>query len=100
LILLNHLVDGPGEYVVVDMTAGADSSASGLFTRFDLTVLVCEPTLRSVGVYREPDNLTALATVHSALDASNGTGSPTNARSWSSTCATCTHGPASARVWA
>jgi CO dehydrogenase maturation factor len=52
-LLLNHLVDLPGEYVVVDMTAGADSFASGLFTRFDLTVLVCEPTLRSVGVYRQ-----------------------------------------------
>ncbi|MEC3957049.1 ATP-binding protein [Nocardia sp. CDC153] len=52
-ILLNHMVDGPGEYVVVDMTAGADSFASGLFTRFDLTALVCEPTLRSVGVYRQ-----------------------------------------------
>ncbi|TDV48675.1 ATP-binding protein [Actinophytocola oryzae] len=52
-LVLNHLVDGPGEYVVVDMTAGADSFASGLFTRFDLTALVCEPTLRSVGVYRQ-----------------------------------------------
>ncbi len=52
-LLLNHLVDGPGEYVVVDMTAGADSFASGLFTRFDVTFLVCEPTLRSVGVYRQ-----------------------------------------------
>ncbi|WP_063043779.1 ATP-binding protein [Nocardia pseudovaccinii] len=52
-LLLNHMVDGPGEYVVVDMTAGADSFASGLFTRFDLTALVCEPTLRSVGVYRQ-----------------------------------------------
>ncbi len=52
-MLLNHMVDGSGEYVVVDMTAGADSFASGLFTRFDLTALVCEPTLRSVGVYRQ-----------------------------------------------
>jgi CO dehydrogenase maturation factor len=52
-LLLNHLVDGPGEYVVMDMTAGADSFASGLFTRFDLTALVCEPTMRSVGVYRQ-----------------------------------------------
>ncbi len=43
-LYLNHLVDGPGEYVVVDCTAGADSFASGLFTRFDLTVLVAEPT--------------------------------------------------------
>lgn len=52
-LMLNHLVDGPGEYVVVDMTAGADSFASGLFTRFDTTFLVCEPTVRSVGVYRQ-----------------------------------------------
>jgi CO dehydrogenase maturation factor len=52
-LLLNHLVDESGEYVVVDMTAGADSFASGLFTRFDLTALVCEPTLRGVGVYRQ-----------------------------------------------
>jgi CO dehydrogenase maturation factor len=52
-LLLNHMLDGPGEYAVVDMTAGADSFASGLFTRFDLTFLVCEPTVRSVGVYRQ-----------------------------------------------
>lgn len=52
-LYLNHLVDGPGEYVVVDMTAGADAFASGLFTRFDLVVLVCEPTRRGVGVYRQ-----------------------------------------------
>ncbi|HEY3753664.1 MAG TPA: AAA family ATPase [Pseudonocardiaceae bacterium] len=52
-LLLNHTVDGPDEYVVVDMTAGADAFASGLFTRFDLTFLVCEPTVRSIGVYRQ-----------------------------------------------
>lgn len=52
-LYLNHLTDGPGEYVVVDMTAGADAFASGLFTRFDLVVLVCEPTRRGVGVFRQ-----------------------------------------------
>jgi CO dehydrogenase maturation factor len=52
-LYLNHLVDGAGEYVVVDCTAGADSFASGLFTRFDLTVLVAEPTGKGVGVYRQ-----------------------------------------------
>jgi CO dehydrogenase maturation factor len=52
-LYLNHLLDGPGEYVLTDMTAGADAFASGLFTRFDLTVLVCEPTRRGVGVYRQ-----------------------------------------------
>ncbi|RLL67610.1 ATP-binding protein [Streptomyces sp. Z26] len=50
---LNHLVDEAGEYVVVDMTAGADAFASGLFTRFDMTFLVAEPTLKSVSVYRQ-----------------------------------------------
>ncbi len=52
-LYLNHLVDGPGEYVVVDMTAGADAFASGLFTRFDLVALVSEPTRRGVGVHRQ-----------------------------------------------
>lgn len=52
-LLLNHMVDGPREYVVVDMTAGADAFASGMFTRFDLMVLVAEPTLRSVSVLRQ-----------------------------------------------
>ncbi|MFB8183530.1 adenylyl-sulfate kinase [Streptomyces sp. NPDC055966] len=52
-LYLNHLVDGPGEYVVVDMTAGADAFASGLFTRFDMTFLAVEPTRKSVSVYRQ-----------------------------------------------
>jgi CO dehydrogenase maturation factor len=52
-LYLNHLVDGPGEYVVVDCTAGAESFASGMFTRFDLTFLVAEPTRKGIGVYRQ-----------------------------------------------
>jgi CO dehydrogenase maturation factor len=52
-LYLNHLVDEPGEYVVVDCTAGADSFASGLFTRFDLTILVAEPTRKGISVYRQ-----------------------------------------------
>jgi CO dehydrogenase maturation factor len=52
-LYLNHVVDGPGEYVVVDCTAGAESFASGMFTRFDLTFLVAEPTRQGVGVYRQ-----------------------------------------------
>ena len=50
-LLLNHLIDDERSCIVVDMTAGADAFASGLFTRFDLTVLVVEPTLRSLSVY-------------------------------------------------
>jgi CO dehydrogenase maturation factor len=52
-LLLNHLMDGPDEYVVVDMTAGSDSFASGMFTRFDITFLVAEPTRKGVSVYRQ-----------------------------------------------
>jgi CO dehydrogenase maturation factor len=52
-LYLNHLADAEGEYVIVDMTAGADSFASGLFTRFDMTFLVAEPTRRGVSVYRQ-----------------------------------------------
>jgi CO dehydrogenase maturation factor len=52
-LCLNHLVDGRAEYLVVDMTAGSDSFASGMFTRFDLTFLVAEPTRKGVAVYRQ-----------------------------------------------
>ncbi|MFD4572875.1 ATP-binding protein [Streptomyces sp. NPDC058417] len=52
-LCLNHLVDGREEYVVVDMTAGSDSFASGMFTRFDVTFLVAEPTRKGVSVYRQ-----------------------------------------------
>ncbi|OON81039.1 nucleotide-binding protein [Streptomyces tsukubensis] len=52
-LCLNHLADGRDEYVVVDMTAGSDSFASGMFTRFDMTFLVAEPTRKGVSVYRQ-----------------------------------------------
>ncbi|MFI1335496.1 ATP-binding protein [Streptomyces sp. NPDC020845] len=52
-LCLNHLVDGRDEFVIVDMTAGSDSFASGLFTRFDMTFLVAEPTRKGVAVYRQ-----------------------------------------------
>jgi CO dehydrogenase maturation factor len=52
-LLLNHLIDDARKYVVVDMTAGADAFASGLFTRFDRTFLVCEPTRKAVAVLRQ-----------------------------------------------
>lgn len=52
-LILNHLADAKNEYVVTDMTAGADAFASGLFSRFDLTLLVVEPTLKSTSVYEQ-----------------------------------------------
>lgn len=52
-MLLNHLIDGVNEYMVLDMTAGADTFASGMFTKFDLTVMVVEPTTKSIAVYQQ-----------------------------------------------
>ena len=50
-LLLNHLVERENEVVVVDMVAGADAFASGLYDKFDLTVLVVEPTEKSAQVF-------------------------------------------------
>lgn len=47
---LNHLVGGRDEYVAVGLTAGADSFASGVFTRFDTAFLATESTWRGVGL--------------------------------------------------
>ncbi len=58
-LLLNHLVLLKDERAFVDMTAGADALASGLFTRFDLTVFAVEPTRQSLDVYREYQAKTA-----------------------------------------
>lgn len=52
-LILNHLIDDTNEYIVQDMTAGADSFASGMFTRFDMTFLVAEPTQRGISVFRQ-----------------------------------------------
>jgi CO dehydrogenase maturation factor len=47
-VLLEHLVDGAGEYVVIDIATDGVASS-----RFDLTVLVAEPTRRAAEHYRE-----------------------------------------------
>lgn len=52
-IFLNHLIDARDEYVVVDMTAGADAFSTGIFFKFDLLALVVEPTKKSLDVYRQ-----------------------------------------------
>ncbi|MEX0930563.1 MAG: ATP-binding protein [Candidatus Paceibacterota bacterium] len=52
-LLLNHIAEREDEYVIVDMTAGADAFSSGLFTRFDVTFLVVEPTIKSCQVYEQ-----------------------------------------------
>lgn len=50
-LVLGHMIDRPEEYVLVDMTAGADAFSSSLFTKVDALVLVVEPTLKSLSVY-------------------------------------------------
>lgn len=52
-MMLNHTVDGSDSYVITDMTAGADAFASGMFTRFDMTIIVVEPTIKSIRVYQD-----------------------------------------------
>ncbi len=53
-MLLNHLIDGEGEYVIGDMVAGADPFASsGLGSRFDVIFLVVEPTQKSLEVFHQ-----------------------------------------------
>jgi CO dehydrogenase maturation factor len=52
-MFLNHLIDEPNDYVLMDMTAGADSFASGMFTKFDITYLIAEPTVPSLTVYEQ-----------------------------------------------
>lgn len=52
-LLMSHMIDGADEYAIMDMTAGADSFASGMFTKFDVTFLVVEPTVKSISVYKQ-----------------------------------------------
>ena len=87
-LYLNHLVDGPGEYVVVDCTAGADSFASGLFTRFDLTFLVAEPTRKGLGVYRQWQQYAARLRRRRRAGGQQGAGPARTSRSCASTPAT------------
>ena len=52
-IVLNHLADSSNECVIVDMTAGADAFSTGIFLKFDMIVLVVEPTAQSLSVYTQ-----------------------------------------------
>lgn len=76
-LLLNHMVDGSGEYVIVDMTAGADAFASGIFTRFDALLVVVEPTEKSVSVYEQyqqyaaPYGVQLMVVANKVLDAAD-----------------------------
>lgn len=55
--ILTHLVDSKEEVLVADMVAGVDSFANTLHAQFDLIVLVVEPTLKGVEVYKQFEHL-------------------------------------------
>jgi CO dehydrogenase maturation factor len=53
-IFLNHLLDRDDEIVIGDMVAGADPFASsGIASRYDIIVVVVEPTIKSLEVFRQ-----------------------------------------------
>lgn len=51
--ILHHLLDGKGDYVVADSTAGIDSLGTTLHFAYDLQCFIVEPTRRSIEVYRD-----------------------------------------------
>jgi len=51
--LLNHIIDRPNEYIVVDLTAGIDTLVAGTFISYDLVFVVVEPTLASLKVFTD-----------------------------------------------
>lgn len=52
-LVLNHIYDTKNDYVITDMTAGADPFSTGIFTKFDITYIVVEPTQKSVDVFNQ-----------------------------------------------
>jgi CO dehydrogenase maturation factor len=56
-IYLNHLIDKEDEYVVVDLTAGIDTLASGMFISYDIIYIVVEPTAKSLSVFNDYVNI-------------------------------------------
>jgi CO dehydrogenase maturation factor len=53
ILVLNHLLDGVEDRVVVDATAGVDTLSTSLMVAYDLKVFIVEPTLKSVSVFRD-----------------------------------------------
>lgn len=46
--LLSHVNDRPGEFVIVDMVAGADAFSTSMYIQFDVLCIIVEPTEESV----------------------------------------------------
>jgi CO dehydrogenase maturation factor len=54
--VLSHMID-TRTLVISDMVAGTDAFSNTLHTQFDLLVLVVEPTIRSIEVYKKYNQL-------------------------------------------
>lgn len=52
-LLLGHMTDKADEYVLVDLTAGADPFASSVLAKVDAVCLVVEPNLPSLTVFEQ-----------------------------------------------
>lgn len=50
--ILHHMIDGKGDWIVSDATAGTDIGTS-LFFAYDLNVIIVEPTVKSVQVFKD-----------------------------------------------
>lgn len=59
-LFLTHFLDGENETVIADLTAGADPYSSGIFRHFDLMVMVVEPTLKSLEVFKQAQEYSTL----------------------------------------
>ena len=56
-LVANHLLDGKDDYVVIDATAGIDNIATPLFYAYDVNFFVVEPTLKSIQVFLDFDEV-------------------------------------------
>ncbi len=66
-IYLNHLVDSEDQNVVVDLTAGIDTLASGMFISYDVIYIVVEPTAKSLGVFNDYTRIAKSTGIETAI---------------------------------
>ena len=54
---MHHTLDQDTDLIVADTTAGVDNVSTSLFFAYDLNIMIVEPTLRSVKVFKDFDEL-------------------------------------------
>jgi CO dehydrogenase maturation factor len=58
-LVYNHLLDGKDDLIVSDFTAGVDSVGTFMFFVADMNVFIVEPTLKSISVFKEFEDISA-----------------------------------------